>query len=90
MPQALAKAQQVPTCAAGELQRRGASGEDDRIKQGEYSRRGAETEARPIRDDLSAAGNYYAKETRETVDHVVDASRHAAGRVGEAFTNAQK
>ncbi|MEP6573079.1 MAG: M48 family metallopeptidase [Gemmatimonadota bacterium] len=86
----LALTHPMHTVRAAELQRWVASGEYDRIMRGEYSRRGAESEARPLRDDLSAAGNYYAKETRETVDHVVDAARRAAGRVGEAFRNAQK
>ena len=86
----LALTHPMHTVRAAELQRWVASGEYDRIMRGEYSRRGAESEARPLRDDLSAAGNYYAKETRETVDQVVDAARRAAGRVGEAFRNAQK
>ncbi len=77
------------TVRAGELQGWMASGEFDRIIRGEYARRGPETQARPLADDLGAAKDYYAQEARETITNVVDAARKAASRVGDAFKKAQ-
>ena len=73
-----------------ELQRWVASGEYDRILGGEYPRRGPETTERPLKDDLAAAGNYYAGEARELATQVADAARRAAERARDAFRNAQK
>jgi hypothetical protein len=78
------------TVRAAELQAWVAGGDYDRILRGEYIRRGAEARERPLKDDLSAAGSYYARETRETVGHVVDAAKRAAERVGEAFRKGQQ
>jgi hypothetical protein len=66
------------------------SGDYDRILRGEYSRRGPETTDRPFKDDLSAAGSYYAGEARELATQVADAAKRAAERAREAFRNAQK
>ncbi len=86
----LALSHPMHTVRAAELQQWVAAGEYDRIVNGEYTRRGPEAQTRPLQDDLSAAGSYYAKETREAVSHVVEAAKRAAERVGESFRNAQK
>lgn len=77
------------TVRAGELQNWMTSGEYDRIIRGEYARRGPETHARPLADDLGAAKDYYAQEAKEAITSVVDAARKAASRVGDAFKKAQ-
>jgi Zn-dependent protease with chaperone function len=86
----LALTHPMHTVRAAELQRWVASGEYDRIVRGEYSRRGPETTDRPLGDDLSAAGNYYANEARELATQVADAAKRAAERARDAFRNAQK
>jgi Zn-dependent protease with chaperone function len=86
----LALSHPMHTVRAAELQAWVAGGDYDRILRGEYIRRGAEARERPLKDDLSAAGSYYARETRETVGHVVDAAKRAAERVGEAFRKGQQ
>src|SRR5215208_3070099 len=58
----LALTHPMHTVRAAELQRWVAAGEYDRIIRGEYVRRGPETTERPIRDDMAAAGSYYAGE----------------------------
>jgi hypothetical protein len=65
------------------------SGEYDRIIRGEYARRGPDTQARPLTDDLGAAKDYYTQEAKEAITTVVDAARKAASRVGDAFKKAQ-
>ena len=86
----LALTHPMHTVRAGELQQWMATGEYDRILRGEYTKRGPETASRPLRDDFAEAGSHYARETRETLDHVVDAAKKAANRVGEAFRKAQE
>ncbi|MEP7176015.1 MAG: M48 family metallopeptidase [Gemmatimonadales bacterium] len=86
----LALTHPMHTVRAAELQRWVASGEYDRILRGEYVRRGPETTDRPLGDDLSAAGSYYAGEARELATQVADAARRAAERARDAFRNAQK
>jgi Zn-dependent protease with chaperone function len=86
----LALTHPMHTVRAAELQRWIASGEYDRILRGEYVRRGPESEGRPLRDDLSAAGSYYAGEARELVTQMADAAKRAAERARDAFRNAQK
>ena len=86
----LALTHPMHTVRAAELQRWVTSGEYDRILRGEYVRRGPETDERPLGDDFSAAGNYYAGEAREFAGQVADAARRAADRAREAFRNAQK
>jgi Zn-dependent protease with chaperone function len=73
------------TVRAAELQQWIASGDYDRILRGEYVKRGTESRERPIRDDMSEAGNYYASAARDTASKVAQAARDAAGRVGAAF-----
>src|SRR5918993_179361 len=58
----LALTHPMHTVRAAELQRWVASGDYDRILRGEYVRRGPESADRPLRDDMTAAGNYYAGE----------------------------
>jgi hypothetical protein len=86
----LALTHPMHTVRAAELQRWLASGEYERILRGEYTRRGAEAKERPLRDDMAAAGAYYAGEARELATQVADAARRAADRAREAFRNAQK
>jgi Zn-dependent protease with chaperone function len=86
----LALTHPMHTVRAAELQRWVAGGEYDRILRGEYTRRGPETEGRPLRDDVSAAASYYAGEARELASQVADAAKRAAERAREAFRNAQK
>ncbi len=86
----LALTHPMHTVRAAELQRWMAAGDYDRILRGDYVKRGAEASERPLKDDLSAAGSYYAGATRETVGHVVDAAKRAAEKVGEAFRKGQQ
>jgi Zn-dependent protease with chaperone function len=86
----LALTHPMHTVRAAELQRWVSSGEYDRILRGEYVRRGPETTDRPLRDDMTAAGNYYAGEARELATQVADAAKRAAERARDAFRNAQK
>jgi Zn-dependent protease with chaperone function len=86
----LALTHPMHTVRAAELQRWVASGDYDRILRGEYHRRGPERAERPLKDDLAAAGNYYAGEARELATQVADAARRAAERARDAFRNAQK
>ena len=86
----LALTHPMHTVRAAELQRWVATGEYDRILRGEYPRRGPETTERPLKDDLTAAGSYYAGEARELATQVADAARRAAERARDAFRNAQK
>jgi Zn-dependent protease with chaperone function len=86
----LALTHPMHTVRAAELQRWVTSGEYDRILRGEYARRGPETADRPLRDDMAAAGNYYAGEARQLATQVADAAKRAAERARDAFRNAQK
>jgi Zn-dependent protease with chaperone function len=73
------------TVRAAELQQWVTSGEYDRILRGEYVRRGPASRERPIAEEMSEAGSYYAREARETAGKVAQAARQAAERVGDAF-----
>ncbi len=86
----LALTHPMHTVRAAELQRWVASGEYDRILRGEYPRRGPEQPARPFRDDVAAAGSYYAAEARDLANQVAEAARRAADRAREAFRSAQQ
>ena len=86
----LALTHPMHTVRAAELQRWVATGEYDRILRGEYTQRGPDATERPLRDDVSAAGSYYAGEARELATQVADAARRAAERARDAFRNAQK
>ena len=86
----LALTHPMHTVRAAELQRWVSSGEYDRILRGEYVRRGAEAGERPLRDDMAAAGSYYAGEARSWL--VSWPMRPAAPPTGPAkhSRNAQK
>jgi Zn-dependent protease with chaperone function len=86
----LALTHPMHTVRAAELQRWVATGEYDRILRGEYVRRGSAGPKRPLREDMAAAGSYYAGEARELAGHLADAAKRAADRAREAFRNAQK
>jgi Zn-dependent protease with chaperone function len=86
----LALTHPMHTVRAAELQSWVASGEYDRILRGEYVRRGTEASERPLKDDVAAAGSYYAGEARELAGQLADAAKRAADRAIEAFRNAQK
>jgi Zn-dependent protease with chaperone function len=86
----LALTHPMNTVRAAELQQWVASGEYDRILRGEYTRRGAEAQGRPLAEDLAAARGHYVRETKEAVGHVVDAAKKAAERVSEAFRSSQR
>jgi Zn-dependent protease with chaperone function len=86
----LALTHPMHTVRAAELQRWVATGEYDRILRGEYVRRGVESEERPLKDDMAAAGSYYAGEARELATQVAEAAKRAAERAREAFRNAQR
>jgi Zn-dependent protease with chaperone function len=86
----LALTHPMHTVRAAELQRWVASGEYERILRGEYTRRGPEAKERPLKDDMAAAGAYYAGEARELAAQVADVARRAAASAREAFRNAQK
>jgi Zn-dependent protease with chaperone function len=86
----LALTHPMHTIRAAQLQRWVAGGEYDRILRGEYVRRGTEAHDRPLRDDVAAAGSYYAGEARELAGQLADAAKRAAERAREAFRNAQK
>jgi hypothetical protein len=86
----LALSHPMHTIRAAELQGWVGNGDYDRIVRGEYVRRGSEARERPLRDDMSAAGSYYADEAKEFAGEVADAAKRAAQRVGEAFRAAQK
>jgi Zn-dependent protease with chaperone function len=86
----LALTHPMHTIRAGELQKWVASGDYERIVRGEYVRRGSEARERPIREDMAAAGRFYADEARDVANQVAEAAKKAASRVGEAFRQAQK
>jgi Zn-dependent protease with chaperone function len=86
----LALTHPMHTVRAAELQKWVASGEYERILRGEYTRRGSETKERPVKDDLAAAGAYYAGEAREMATQMADVARRAAASARDAFRNAQK
>src|SRR5215216_6264549 len=66
----LALTHPMHTVRAAELQRWVGTGEYDRILRGEYTRRGADAKERPLKDDMAAAGAYYAGEARDLAAQV--------------------
>jgi Zn-dependent protease with chaperone function len=74
------------TLRAAELQRWVEGGDYDRILRGEYPRRGAEDDHRPLAEDLGEAGKYYADQARDVVGKMGDVAKRAA----EAFSSAMK
>jgi Zn-dependent protease with chaperone function len=86
----LALTHPMHTVRAAELQRWVSTGDYERILRGEYTRRGPQSKERPLRDDLAAAGAYYAGEAKDLASQVADVARRAATSAREAFRNAQK
>jgi Zn-dependent protease with chaperone function len=86
----LALTHPMHTVRAAELQKWVATGEYERILRGEYTRRGSEAKERPVKDDLAAAGSYYAGEARELATQMAEVARRAAASARDAFKNAQK
>ena len=74
------------TVRAAELQRWVEQGDYDRIVRGEYARRGADEEQRPLDRDLDEARDHYMKEAKAVVEDVVDTAKRAA----QAFSDAMK
>jgi Zn-dependent protease with chaperone function len=85
----LALTHPMNTVRAAEMQKWVAGGDYERILRGEYTRRGQEAKERPIKDDLSAAGSYYADAGREVVSQVTDAAKRAAQAARDAFRQAR-
>jgi len=85
----LALTHPMNTVRAAELQRWVASGAYDRILRGEYTKRGDEAKARPLKDDLREATSHYTSEARDVASRVAEAARKAAEKAGEAFKRAQ-
>jgi Zn-dependent protease with chaperone function len=73
------------TVRAAELQRWIEGGNFDRILRGEYTRRGKESEERPIERDIDDARDHYMKEARNVVEEVVDTAKKAAQAFSDAF-----
>ncbi len=86
----LALTHPMHTVRAAELQKWVTNGEYDSILRGEYTRRGAEAKARPLRDEVKAASDHYTNEAREVVSQVKDAAKRAADRARDAFRKAQQ
>ena len=78
------------TLRAGELQRWAEGSEYEQILSGQYTRRGAEEQARPIMDDIGEAAGHYAREARDTMSQVSDAAKRAASAFTQAFRDAGK
>lgn len=78
------------TLRAAELKRWTDGGAYTRIMAGEYQRRDAQQQQRPLGDDLGDAAAHYASEARKTVDQVADAARRAARAFTDAFKDATK
>lgn len=79
----------MSTVRAAEIQKWMTTGDYDRILRGEYTRRGQEQKDRPLKDDLSAAKNYYADAGKEVVGEVANAAKRAAQAAKDAFTKAR-
>ena len=77
------------TVRAAEIQKWVASGDYERILRGDYTRRGQEAKERPIRDDIAAAGSYYADAGKEMLGQVTDAAKRAAQAARDAFRRSQ-
>lgn len=75
---------------AAEVQRWVQSGEYDRIIAGEYPRRGADEDARPLGDDVRDAGEYYKQEIKDVAEHLKNAAKRATDRAKEAFDEARR
>jgi Zn-dependent protease with chaperone function len=77
------------TVRAAELQKWMQSGDYERILRGEYTRRGQEAKERPLKEDLSAAKNYYAEATKELADSILGAAKRTAQAARDGFSKAK-
>ncbi|HET9134516.1 MAG TPA: M48 family metallopeptidase [Gemmatimonadales bacterium] len=75
---------------AAEVQRWVQSGDYDRIIAGEYPRRGADEDKRPLGDDVRDAGEYYKQEIKDVAEHLKNAAKRATDRAKEAFDEARR
>lgn len=75
---------------AAEVQRWVQSGDYDRIIAGEYPRRGADEDTRPLGDDVRDAGEYYKQEIKDVAEHLKNAAKRATDRAKEAFDEARR
>jgi hypothetical protein len=73
------------TLRAAELQRWVEGGDYDRILRGEYPKRGAADEQRPLADDIGEATRYYADQAKGAVDSVAEVARKAKDAFVDAF-----
>jgi Zn-dependent protease with chaperone function len=78
------------TLRAAELQKWIEGGDYDRILRGEYPRRGTQDDQRPLAEDLSEAGRYYAEQARGAVDTVSEVARKAREAFSTAFKGSPK
>ena len=74
------------TLRAAELQRWIEGGHYDRILRGEYTKRGKDSEERPIEPDIDEARDHYMNEAKAAVKDVMDTAKRAA----QAFSDALK
>lgn len=75
---------------AAEVQRWVQTGDYDRIIAGEYPRRGADEDKRPLGDDVRDAGEYYKQEIKDVAEHLKNAAKRATDRAKEAFDEARR
>lgn len=75
---------------AAEVQRWVQSGDYERIIAGDYPRRGADEDARPLGDDVRDAGEYYKQEIKDVAEHLKNAAKRATDRAREAFDEARR
>ena len=74
------------TLRAAELQRWIEGGHYDRVLRGEYTKRGKDSEDRPIEPDIDEARDHYMNEAKAAVKDVMDTAKRAA----QAFSDALK
>lgn len=73
------------TLRAAELERWITTGAYEKVLGGEYTRRGPETEQRPIDKDIDDARDHYMNEAKAVVNDVVDTAKRAAQAFSDAF-----
>ena len=79
----------MSTVRAAEVQKWVAAGDYERILRGEYTKRGQESKDRPLKDDFTAAKDYYAEAGKEVVNEVAAAAKRAAQAAKDAFSKAR-
>ncbi len=75
---------------AGQLQAWVQTGAYDRIINGEYPRRGSDTDARPLGDDMREAARHYKSEFDEFAGQLRTAAKRAADNARAAFNQARE